>query len=106
MALEPEDIEVSIVTHYGHQSTPLGVVKIDMNQWIVIANGRHVGYIPKREGGMVMFLNLELPQAVKDAIKVKVDAILGHETPDAIDGAPILDEAFEDEEDDEELELE
>lgn len=100
MAIDLSDLEVTLETHWGHQASSVGVVKVDLGQYYVRANGVHVGYIAKHNQGNVMFLNMEIPAQVKDAIKEKVDVILGRVTSAHVNGAPILDEAFEEDDDD------
>lgn len=47
--------------HIGKKNTPLGVIDVEHDQWIVVASvaGRplqQVGYLPKREGAPLLFI--------------------------------------------------
>lgn len=96
--MRAEDIEVTLAPHLGHQATRLGVIEIDLGQWLVFANGRHVGYVDKRPGFGVKLIAFGLPEVVQQTIKRKVDELLGRETPQIHESAPII--AVEDDDDD------
>lgn len=55
------NLAVELRPHIGKKNTPLGVIDVEHDQWIVIMsrNGvepRQVGYLPKRTGAPVLFL--------------------------------------------------
>lgn len=56
------NIEVELRPHIGKRKTPLGVIDVEHDQWIVIVarNGvdpRQVGYLPKRDGAPLLWLS-------------------------------------------------
>ena len=44
------EIDVLLKPHVGEMRTPIGVEEIEHAQWMVFANGTHVGYLGKKPG--------------------------------------------------------
>lgn len=69
--------------HTGKKNTPLGVIDVEHDQWIVVASVagrplRQVGYLPKREGAPLLLLaGIEeqcgafITQAIREAVAAK-----------------------------------
>lgn len=58
------NIVVELRPHIGKKQTPLGVIDVEHNQWIVMVgrNGdqkKQVGYLAHRDGSQVLWLNGE-----------------------------------------------
>ena len=56
------NLSVELRRHIGKKNTPLGVIDVEHDQWIVIVarNGiepRQVGYLPHREGSRLLWLS-------------------------------------------------
>lgn len=95
--MKPEDIQVKLIPHVGRQSTPLGILEIDLGQYRIQANGICVGYIAKKPGFAAILTHQSLPQVAKDIIKQKVDDILGRNSPPIATASSIVLEEEEDE---------
>jgi hypothetical protein len=94
------DIVVEIKPHIGLQRTKIGVLKVDMRQSIVFANGIQVGFIGNRSTSGIKLIHMTLPLSAKEEIKRQVDALLGRVTPPIVNAAVILEEDDTQEDDD------
>jgi hypothetical protein len=94
------DIKVDLRPHVGKQPTRIGVLEVDLGQWMVFANGFHVGYVGKKAPTRVRIIHQSLPLGAKEEIKRQVDVLLGYETPPAVNAAVILEDEDDTQEDD------
>lgn len=96
MAENFNGLRIELRPHIGKMMTPLGMVSIEHDQWIVVAhtdNAKpvHLGYYPKRDGARVLYLTdikeelppvflAEIERQAAAAAKVKSDGIAEEDT--------------------------
>ena len=61
MADDFNGLRIELRKHLGQRSTPLGVITVEHDQWVVIAHTKdgmstHLGYKNKRPGSPILFL--------------------------------------------------
>lgn len=91
------DIEVTLKPHVGLQSTRIGVLEVDLGQWMIYANNIHVGYVSKKPGTLINLIHMTLPLSAKDEIRRQVDLLLGRVNSPIANSAVILEEDDEEE---------
>lgn len=86
------DIVVELKPHVGHQSTRIGVLEVDLGQWMIYANKIHVGYVSKEPGNQINLIHMTLPLSAKEEIRRQVDLLLGRVNSPIANAAVILEE--------------
>lgn len=68
----------------------LGEVEVETDQFLLVVNGRHLGYVGKHPGAHISFVT-DLPQSIQQEIAVQVAALKNEpEAPKTT--APVSDE--------------
>ena len=98
MAENFNGLRIELRPHIGVMGSPLGEVRVEHDQWIVIAHTAnakpiHLGYLPKREGAKVLYLSGildelppvfvgEIDRQAAAAAKVKTDGVSEEDVTD------------------------
>jgi hypothetical protein len=82
-------VQIELTDHVG---ISLNGTPVDHNQWVVMCDGTHVGYLQKKEGAWlacIVFMDeptkAELIEAVSKAAKLKVGGAAIPVDPDLLD---------------------
>jgi ABC-type protease/lipase transport system fused ATPase/permease subunit len=89
-----EEIEIQLIDHVG--VSPMGD-HVDHDQWIVKADGQHIGYLPKSEGAWlacIVAMDDDVKQQIVDAVNKRIVHDIG--------GIVTTPEPIEDDDEDEE----
>lgn len=76
-------MKVVLRPHVGIQRSPIGPIEVEHNQWIVIADGLHVGYIGK-DAGSPLNLIFGFPESFVRELKKEVAILVGSAFPVAV----------------------
>lgn len=91
-------LRIELRPHVGKMDSPLGVVSIEHDQWIVVAHTdnakpAHLGYLPKRPGAKLLYLTdikgelppvfvAEIDRQCAAAAKIKTDGVAEEDEAD------------------------
>jgi hypothetical protein len=73
----PEEIEIQLFDHIG--VSPMGE-RVDHDQWIVKADGQHIGYLPKADGSWlvcIVAMDEDVKQRIVEAVNRRVATDIG-----------------------------
>lgn len=96
MAENFNGLRIELRPHIGKMDSPLGVVSVEHDQWLVVAHTdnakpSHLGYLPKRSNAKVLYLAdikdhlppvflAEIDRQCAAAAKVKTDGVVVEES--------------------------
>ena len=81
--------KIELKPHKGIQRSIFGPIEVEHNQWMIYANGLHVGYVGKDPGSPINIF-AELPKSMLLELKKCVEEHMGAAAPMAV--APSEDE--------------
>lgn len=72
-----EEIEIKLIDHVGVD--PFGN-RVEHNQWLVIADGNHIGYLPKTENAWlacIVAMDEDVKQRIVEAVNRRIATEIG-----------------------------
>lgn len=84
--------KIELKPHKGIQRSIFGPIEVEFDQWMIYANGLHVGYVGKQSGAPINIF-AELSKSMLQDLKASIEQHMGEPSPMAV--APTNEEVAE-----------
>lgn len=87
-------LKVELKPHTCQKKTPIGVIEQEFDQFLLIVNDNHVGYVGKHEGAHINFIT-KLPRSITQEIANEVGRLKSEQVVPKVNEPPSDEEVRE-----------